>query len=324
MKITSEDLDIIKALEEYEPGKWLEGRDLKYLDLSNNHISIKGDAASLINEDPELILRTIRLSGEIIMDIDEGTFKILKEKSNLLDKVPRNRLRNHFIGILTSNDAEKALAYARDAKTLIFMFGDSVYRTMSKRTRDDLNILINNINKARPEMEHRLTLLLYPLGKDKAIQVLNYLIIDKDTGTQIVQAIKTVDKLYFLNTKMELKRFIKKYGYDNYVFIDKIARQLKKIYDRMDYKVESRHYMLEEAKTYQEALHIEDLDITAQELIDNGYSKDDEEAQAMLNMLLDLVITKPRLNTKKQLFKKATHLKINPIYRKTTKVWWRR
>lgn len=324
MKITSENLDIIKVLEEDEPGKWLEGRDLKYLDLGGQKISINGDAPDLIREDPELILRAIRLSGEIIMDIDDKTKEVLKKEAQRLKTVPRNKRRDHFIGIITSNDAEKALGYVRDLGMLEFLFGDISYRTASKRTLSDVDIVINNINKARPEFEHRFTLLLRPFGSKNANQIMSYLIIDRALGEKVHQAIKLVDKVYFLKTKMELKKFIKKYGYDNYVFIDKIARQEKKIYDRMDYKVESRYYMLEEAKTYEEAMHVEDLAIDANDLIREGIAKDKDEADKLLEMVLDFVLIKPKNNTEKFLLKKASQVKHNPFVKHTRKVWWRR
>ncbi len=324
MKIKSEDLDIIKVLEEDEPGKWLAGRDLKYLDISNNKISIKDGDAFPFKEDPELILRTLRLSGEIIMPIEDSTLAAMKEKATHLNLVPRNKIRDHFTGIITSNDAESALKYAREADTLVFFYGDAAYRTASRRAHEEINTIIDNMNLARPEIEHRLTLLLKPLGKDSAINILNHLIYDKEEGIKIVQAVKTVDKLYFLNTKIELKKFIKKYGYENYVFIDKISRQQKKIFDFQDTKVTARHYMLQEIEAYKEPIIVEHLAVDAGKLISEGISKNEEEAGDMLDMLLDTAIIKPRLNTEKNLLAKARQLKRNPLAKHSRKVWWRR
>ena len=323
-KISDEDINILNALEEIETGKWLDSendRNLKYLDITNDLISIKD--FSFIKEDPELMLRAIRLSGEIITDIDDNTLETIKANQDFLKNTPRNRLKEHFEGILTSNDAQKALSYLRKTGLLIYMFGDPIYKSASNRTVQDIDIIIENINQARPEPEHRWTLILYPMGKDKSEQALRHMIMDDIFISKVTQAIKLVDKLYFLNTKIELKRFIKKYGYENYIFIDKIARQLKKIFDRTDYKVESRYFMLEEAKNCNEPLTVEDLNITSYDLIKNGYTGEND-ADKMMSMLLDLTITKPKLNTKEQLLKEASRLSKNPIYRKMTKIRWLR
>lgn len=324
MKIKSEDLEIIKALEDDEPGKWLEGKDLKYLDLADGKISLKDNDVYYLKEDPELILRILRLSGEIIVEIDDKTLETMKEQISLLKSVPRNNIRDHFIGIITSNDAQSALRFARDINAIYYFYGDSAFRAASNRAHADIDTVIDNINMARPEIEHRMTLLLRPLGKDTALHTLNHLIYSKEQGTKIVQAIKFVDKLYFLNTKMELKKFIKKHGYDNYIFIDKIARQEKKIYDRRDTKVESRHYMLQEAEIYKEPLSVDQLALDADKLIQEGIVKNSEQAEEMLDMLLDTTFIKPRLNTEENLIKKAKQLKRNPIAKHTRKVWWRR
>lgn len=324
MKIKSEDLDIIKVLEEDEPGKWLENRDPKYLKLSEGKISLRNLDKALIEEDPELMLRILRLSGELIMDIDDTTLNIIKEESGRLSKIPRNRRRDHFVGIITSNDAQKALGYVRDADMLVYLFGDATYRTASRRTLEDVNMVIDNINKARPEIEYRLTLLIRPFGKEGAVHILNHLIWDHEQGSKMIKAIKHIDKLYFQQTKLELKKYIKKLGHDDYTFVDKVARQEKKIYDRSDYKVEGRHYLLEEILYNNEPFKVEHLEINADDLINNGIAKDEEHANELLDQVLDFVITQPKLNKKDRLLKKAKQIKTNPFVKYTRKVWWRR
>jgi hypothetical protein len=153
---------------------------------------------------------------------------------------------------------------------------------------------------------------------DEAVLALKF---DKDTETKLLKTLMYTDKIYFLNTKIDFKRFIKRCGFDDYYFVDRVARQEKKIFDRRDLKVENRIYILNEIKAKGEPLEISDLAIGEDELIENGVCAA-EDCARILSSLLDLVIIKPERNTPAVLLKEAARVKRNPLRVLTNKVNW--
>jgi hypothetical protein len=88
-------------------------------------------------------------------------------------------------------------------------------------------------------------------------------------------------------------------------------------------KILGRHYMMEEIKERSEPIYIEDLKIDEIDIIYNGIAED-EKAEELLRMLLDLVHKEPRRNTKKELLASAEEYSTNKLKATFRKVRWLR
>ncbi|MDR1136211.1 MAG: hypothetical protein LBL49_08565 [Clostridiales Family XIII bacterium] len=230
-------------------------------------------------------------------------------------------LREEFSGIISPPNGAQGLQQAIQTGLLSRLIGEGVLENARKAELDELAILAERLDLARPEAEYRWALILRRFSRKLMEVAVSELHFDKKTETTLIKSLNYTDKIYFLNTKLELKRFIKKCGYEDYYFMDRIARQEKKIFDRQDMKIENRLYIMEEIKAKGEPLTVEELAVDAEDLKERGVCGD-SGCDWILSALLDVVIVDPRKNKAELLLKEAMKIKKNPARILINKVNW--
>jgi hypothetical protein len=101
-------------------------------------------------------------------------------------------------------------------------------------------------------------------------------------------------------------------GRENYEYLENLAKAQRIVYDLHESKILSRFYLMQQIRGNDEAIYLEDLDINADDLIDNGIAAG-EKADKILRALLDMVHNKPNLNTNKVLLSYAKKYSKNPL-----------
>jgi hypothetical protein len=263
----------------------------------------------------------IRIAAALSCGISK---ELLKELRSVF-KIPpaASLLRGEMTRLISPPHGSAGLELAIDAGVMPHVLGVGVWES-SRGERAEFMTLAENLEQARPEPEYRWALMFRRFNRKRMEAAIIALKFDKTTEVTLLKTLAYTDKLYFLNTKIEFKRFIKRCGFDDYYFIDRIARQERQIFDRRDLKVENRLYIIEEIKAKREPLAIEDLAIGDCELIENGLCVSKADCARILSSLLDAVIIKPMKNEPAILLREAARIKRNPLRVLINKVNWLR
>lgn len=279
-------------------------------DLKEKLIRTVGGADERFNQDPLRILRGIRLVGQLGFDLQIDTFKAMEKNACLLEEISQDRKRTELEKILVTKEAGKALRISTSSNVLGALLGDC-YPPKGRMDNGDLQVLIQNIDKARKDVDLRLALLLLCFDKMKALEVIDKMNLGKERAKMQRAAQNLLMELYFATDKYAIKRFIYFNGEDVYDFLSDICKQQREVYDTPGYRIESRYYILDDIKKNREPIYVEDLAISGKDLIEAGIAEG-EKVGEMLRMLIDVVHRFPGLNTKAKLLKKAKSFK-NPL-----------
>lgn len=158
-------------------------------------VAINGDAMSVIEERPELMLETIALSCEIGWKIHKDTWlAILKNKSKL-DKVDTEIVRDLFKRIINTRNAAYGIEELKRCGLLKFIIPE-LYDIMNTKTQDVSNYyraIFNLSNCKEGNFCSKMACLLLEIGKTKRVR--NY------GRYQLVGSEKTSDKVAMLIAK---------------------------------------------------------------------------------------------------------------------------
>jgi hypothetical protein len=292
---------------------------LETLSLNDGRLTRNAEqGAALLSSAAALMI--IRIAAALDCKISKELLKELRASFKI--QPATSLLRDGFSALISPPHGSRGLKLAVDSELIRCVLGVGVWENARRGERDEFMTLAENLESARPEVAYRLALIFRRFSGKRMEEAVLALKFDKDTETKLLKTLRYTDKIYFLNTTIEFKRFIKRCGFDDYYFIDRVARLEKKIFDRRDLKVENRLYILEEIRSRGEPLAICDLAIGEDELIENGVCEGREDCARILSSLLDLVIIKPQRNTPAVLLKEAARIKRNPLRILTNKVNW--
>jgi tRNA nucleotidyltransferase (CCA-adding enzyme) len=288
------------------------------VDLKGKLIRSIGNPETRFEEDPLRIIRGINLAGRLDFDIHMDTFLAMQKKSCLLADVSMDRRRIELEKLLVAANAGKALRICTSTGVLKAIFSDC-YPPKKRSDNGDLEVLIQNIDRSRKDVDLRLALLLLCFDKQKAIKAIDDLNLGKERSIMQKAAQNLLMELYFATDKYSLKRFIYQNGKDVYDFLTSISKQQREVYETPGYRIESRYYILDDMIKNKEPIYIEDLAVGGKDLVDSGIAKG-EDIGRTLEMLLDAVHKYPGLNSKPKLLKKAKSLN-NPIRKKIARLY---
>lgn len=287
-------------------------------DIKEKLIRSVGNPQEKLEEDPLRILRGIRLAGQLDFDIQLDTFTAMQKNVCLLAQVSMDRKRAELERLLVTKNTGKALRMMLSAGAMEAVF-DDCFPIKKNVENGDLETLVHNIDRARKDVDLRLSLLLLCFEKSKAKRMIEDLNLSKKRKAKQLAAQDHLTDIYFCTDKYALKRFIYRHSWDIYDYLNDLSKQQRDVYDTPGYRVESRYYLLEDMKKYKEPVFMEDLAIKAKDLIDAGIVPA-EKADEMMGFLVDVIHRFPGLNTKEKLLKKAKSLK-NPIRAKFRNIY---
>jgi poly(A) polymerase len=84
-----------------------------YADTSNHLLRMIGDPEVRYREDPVRMLRAVRLSAKLGIELDAATAAPIAEMKNLLDNVPQARLLDEVLKMLLSGHSVKCIQHLR-------------------------------------------------------------------------------------------------------------------------------------------------------------------------------------------------------------------
>lgn len=87
-------------------------------DIKNKQIKAVGDASKRFQEDALRLMRAIRIATQLDFEIDNKTFKALKENASLIKEIAWERIRDELFKILASQDAYDGIIKLRETGLL--------------------------------------------------------------------------------------------------------------------------------------------------------------------------------------------------------------
>lgn len=274
-------------------------------DIRKKLIRTVGDANKMFKEDPIKMIRALRLCSELGFDLHKGAYDAIVANYKLLETADVNKIREEFKLLMAGEAAGKGLNMLLDTGLVAIILGEDILQKLTKREREDLTLLSENIEKTQPVTERRLGLFYACIDKKRskpAIERLNY---DEKTKQHLIDAVTDMAKLYFTATGPALKKFIYERGWERYEYLASLEKAQRIIFEYFsDTKILSKIYLLEDIKKYREPIFVEDLFIDANDLVEAGIC-DREKADKILKMLVEECHIHPRKNTREKLLELA-------------------
>ena len=293
-------------------------------DIKNRLIKTIGDPAESFKEDPVRMLRAIRFAAELNFDLTQSVYEAICANYRLLEKISIDRFRNEFVKTLSAANAGKGLSLIMDTGIINLILGDDVVGRLTRREKNDLMILPQNIDRSKQVPERRLGLFYITMDKKRAMPSIEKFNFDSKTRQHLVDAVHDMPKLYFTSTKEMLKKFIYERDMDRYNYLANLEKAQRIVFDYdSETKIKSKMYLLEEVHALNEPIFPEDLAIDGNDLVEAGICQP-EETEKMLRMLVEKTHIKPNLNKRSELLKLAKLYKKNKLAAMTRGIKWTR
>ena len=204
------------------------------------------------------------------------------------------------------------------------VFGEEVAKRMNRTEMKDFSMLCENIDKTHQVRIRRLGLLYTVLGKKKAFKAIERMNFDEKTDKYLHDAAEQIHAINFLGDSVSFKRFLIKFGMEEYEYLHNLSKAQRIVYDQPSHKIESRNYQMSTIRTNNEPVFIEDLVIDENDLMEAGIADTPERAREILGYTTAVVHYKPKDNQRDILMKAAKKFSKSKFAVATRYVKWMR
>lgn len=294
-----------------------EGRE----DLKNRKLKAVGNPGKRLMEDPSRMIRAIRMVSELELELDPELYQATVDHSGEMVHVAKEKILEEFLRILTGPDAGRALRLLAGTNLMPYIIGEEIAFQMSRHELDDFSTYCDNIHRTKPIPLRRMGLFYQIFHGKRILQAATMLPHSKEHLIHFQDQMEFMDKVYFLRTKEELKRFIAKVGMERYMYLHNLSKAQRLVYDLPEDKIMAREIQMTDIKSNKEPIFVEDLAIDGNDLLQAGFEPG-EGIGEMLSMLRDATLKSPQKNTKEDLLKLARIYKKSWIRRNTRNVKW--
>lgn len=301
-------------------------------DLQAGLIKTVGDPDQRFTEDGLRMLRAVRFSVQLNMQIEDSTFASIQRNAQLLPHISWERIGDEVMKMLNSDYPAEAIEILDETGLLAHILPELAEgKGVAQGGHHTTDVWTHSLDALRecPSSDPvvRLATLIHDIGKpatyaekDGQITFYNHEIVGsrlaKKIGRRFRLAKKDVDRLFILvrfhmfyyqphNTDASIRRFMRKVGLAN---LDDILDLREG--DRLGSGARRTSWRLEEMKQRMiEQLHqpmdVTDLALNGHDLMEHFDQPAGKWIGDVQSQLLELVLEQPELNTKEQLLTKA-------------------
>lgn len=304
-------------------------------DLNNEIIKTVGNPNRRFNEDALRLLRAIRFSVQLNMQIDNQTYEAIIKNSKLITHVSWERVRDEFLKMLASDYPKEAIEILDETGLLEHLIPELLEGKMVMQGGHHISDVWNHSLDALSECPSsdpivRLATLLHDIAKPQTHKITddkptfyNHEVVGARTAKSIAQRLRLskndTDRIFLLvrfhmfhyqpeNSDASIRRFMRKVGLENINDILDLREA-----DRLGSGARKTSWRLEEMKQRMvEQLHqpfsIGDLKINGNDLMDKLKLEPGPQIGRILEQLFELVLENPELNTQENLIEEAKKL----------------
>lgn len=296
-------------------------------DMQRKVIRCVGEAKQRFTEDALRIMRAVRFAGQLGYEIEEDTYRAMKELAPNLQKISAERIRVELVKLLLSPHPELILTAYEAGITGEFMPEfDRCMETAQNHPHHCFSVgehLVHTVMSIEPQKDLRLAALLHDIGKPElrttdaegidhfkghpkrsaqlTAMILNRLKFDNDTIRMVTKLVEFHD-YDFSDSLKGMRHAIVKIGPDAFPYLFSLKRA--DMLAQSMYQREQKEALLKQAEAlYEEVirrgdcLSLKKLAVTGFDLMEAGIPKGKELGEA-LNYLLCVVIDDPQKNNK--------------------------
>lgn len=296
-------------------------------DMERKVIRCVGEAKQRFTEDALRIMRAVRFAGQLGYEIEEETYKAMKELAPNLKKISAERIQVELVKLLVSPhpDLLKCAYEAGITKEFMPEF-DLCMETAQNHPHHCYGVgdhIIHTIMSIEPTKELRLAALFHDIGKpvvktvdEKGIDhfyghphlsakmaqdIMKRLKFDNET-IKIVSKLVEFHDYKFVESLKGMRRGITKIGEEAFpqIFEIKKADMLaQSMYQRTEKEeaLQKAKELYQEVLARKDCLSLKDLAVTGYDLMEVGVPKGKELGEA-LHYLLSIVLDEPEKNEK--------------------------
>ena len=298
------------------------GRD----DIRARLIRTVESCEEVFEKEPIHMLEAVRIAAELDFDLHKSIFEAIGNHWRVLlaqtDSGDVASVREEFENLLISDHAGKGLKMLTGTGLMAVILGEDVAGRMSMSDTNAFKTVCGNIDKTRPVRTRRLGLVYTAITKKRALAAIERLQFDKKTEEHLKDGVERIIDINFLNTDMEFKKFLFKYGNERYNYLHNLSKAMRIVYDQPSLKIESRNYMMKKIISGNEPVFVEDLVIDANDIMEAGITDSAEKAAELLEQVAALVHKNPANNHRDVLLKYAKKYSKNKLAAKTRYVKW--
>jgi len=310
-------------------------------DLEKKLIRTVDDPEKRFGEDGLRLMRAIRFAAELGFDIEPQTFSAIISRSDLLQKIAEERVRDEFVKMITSSESGPAWAIVQMEKTGLLKYvipellegigvaqnKHHIYTVWEHNLR-----ALDYVAKENTSFEIRLASLLHDVGKPRskagegpdatfhshevigarmAKKIMERLKFPKETIDRVVHLVR--HHLFYYNvgevTEAGVRRFISRVGEENIDDLmklreaDRIGSGVPKA---VPYKTRHLRFMID--KVRHDPISPKMLKMDGTELMDYLKISPSPKLGMIINILLEDVLDDPARNNDKYLQGRAEEL----------------
>ncbi len=312
-------------------------------DLKRKILRTVGKAKDRFSEDALRMIRAVRFCAQLDFDIEDQTYKAIKDNAHLIDKISKERIRTECFKVLTSDHAVKGVQLLKDLGLLKYIAPELLEGVgVTQNKHHVYTVFEHNLYSFKYacdknySLEVRLAALMHDIGKPrtKAGDGINATFYNHDiVGANMVKSLLERWKsdntfiskvvllvryhMFYYNvgevTQASIRRLLVKVGVDNIEDLIKL-RQADRIGSGVPkaepYKL--RHFRYLVAKVLRDPLSVKVLNINGSEIMKKLKLPPGPRVGMLLNMLLAEVLDDPALNTKEYLTERLQALQSLP------------
>lgn len=267
-------------------------------DLKNKIIKAVGEPNLRFQEDALRMLRAIRFSAQLKFNIEYETLQAIKNNSNLICNISKERIRDELAKMLLCNNPKLALNNLLQCNLIHYIYNIDTLETIDFK---EPWLFFDCIPK---DLSVRLSHFLYYLFDGNLTLIensLNKLRFDKNTIHSVITICTNKYAFKNIERKKDLKKLINLIGIDmtykileyNLIEHSTESMTIKKIINTINYFLMNN-----------DPIFLKDLDITGKDLIKELDLKG-KDIGVMLNILLEKVHENPKINNRLDLLKLA-------------------
>lgn len=283
-------------------------------DMQAKLVRTIGDADELFRKEPVKMMKALRITASLGYDLTKDVYEAIVKNHSLIREIPASNLRRDFLAIMGGPSGGKALNMIVDMGMLSDIIGETGDR-LSGREKSDLLTLCQNMDKTKPISSRRMGALISILSEKKGLSVIDKLEFTGGLRQNLVDVAKDLAAFHFAQQPAAYKKFIYEHEpMERSDYLLNLQKALMIIFDySIETKVKSKMYLLKEFERNNEPIFVEDLVITADDLMAEGISDDPEECDKLLHMLVERLHIDPKQNTRKDLLELAKKYKKNKM-----------
>ena len=212
-------------------------------DIVNKLVRMTGDPIERLTEDPIKMMRAIRLTAETGFDLHMQIYRVIYEKSTLLENVDIDNMRTEFEKLIVGDFAGKGLKMLDGTGLIKYIIGD-IYKTKAEFRK--FESLTERMGKAVSDRMVRLGLFYTCFNNKDALSAIERLKFDSETIARLDDAINELESLNYCTDKFEFEQLISRIGIIRYKYLDDLSRAKQAVYNLHDRKILDRQAMMAE------------------------------------------------------------------------------